>query len=634
MKSFSKTIGITIFASFLLVVSGCEETENTTLTQNIAATEKQKKSTVKTYTVEEKNTLGKITVHGNLYPQTEAIVAAEASGVVQYIPVEEGDEVGAGTLLLKISGNDNLAAVEINAAQAALRNAQKNLLYVQNQANETKKQLDIAISRAEIQLKNATETHVSVEKSTDAKVAAAQSMLSLAQLQYQNAQKRKEEIADSVESQKKTLEEQRENTIAAAMVTFRQSILFLDDLLGVSDEKKKLNDNFEGYLGFKDPQTKIDAVQNFRQTRVNFLDMETAYYKKTRELTEEDLKNLAEQIRESLLQTDIMLEKSVANGSFTESILAEKRNSAGTHRANIERAISSLTTSSRAWEDFLIQSPQTLRAATFAVEQAREQVVEAEKNLANAKSGGNVEVIGSSSASEDAQKALKIQKAQKRVAEQKLASAVQQAIAARDAAQAQVNAASVQYDKLNITAPFSGVITKKHVDSGSTISLGTPLFTIAQSNILILKTDVSLRELALLKKGMNAEVEIEGFGTKQGVLSKIYPEADSVTRRVNIEIRIENPERKIPSNIFATANIELPSEEKHIFLPVNALVSQENPTVFVAEKDEYGAYHATRKAVEIGEKNENQVEIISGLRTGEKVILENVQEGEIIKIEE
>jgi Multidrug resistance efflux pump len=215
------------------------------------------------------------------------------------------------------------------------------------------------------------------------------------------------------------------------------------------------------------------------------------------------------------------------------------------------------------------------------VEQARQQLVQSEKSLEQARSGGDVTLTGTGGQISSATSALATAETQLQITRRQNELSIQQAQAAVDSARNSVQRAQTQFGKLTVTAPVAGVVTEVMVEAGDTVSIGAPLVVIAQTDALVLRGDVRVEVLPALRPGMSVDVEIDGFGAREGSLSKIFPVADAATRRVTIEVAVGNPGRTISANIYATAELALPAETGIIMLPFKALASQQPASVFV-----------------------------------------------------
>ena len=131
--SFSlKQLKSIIALSFLLILTGCGE----------IVVEKTKEASLRTVpilTLEAESFAPTVKIFGTLEPKTETTVAAEVSGNVQEIFVEEGQNVEAGQILVKFSAGDNLLQLSYQNTIDAHSNAKRSLEITKKQQRRMKR---------------------------------------------------------------------------------------------------------------------------------------------------------------------------------------------------------------------------------------------------------------------------------------------------------------------------------------------------------------------------------------------------------------------------------------------------------------------------------------------------------------
>jgi RND family efflux transporter MFP subunit len=125
------------------------------------------------------------------------------------------------------------------------------------------------------------------------------------------------------------------------------------------------------------------------------------------------------------------------------------------------------------------------------------------------------------------------------------------------AIEAEVERLEIEQEKTVITAPFTGVVLKKHVARGEWLSPGKTVATIARDDKVDVVVEVPEDITTYLKPGMTTKVEVAGM-RKTGKIEAVIPKGDIATRTFPVKIRISNL-----SSIFEgmEARVQLPVGE-------------------------------------------------------------------------
>jgi RND family efflux transporter MFP subunit len=626
---FERIKFLLFLAAFLLLLSGCGKPE-----EEQDSPEQPPKS-VPVAVVKPSPFSETITVTGTLFPKTTSVIAAEASGVVREVSAQEGDSVFAGQQVALFFQNTNTAQVDLQSAQTSLQNTQRTLDLTRRQAEENLRSAQIQVDQARTNLENVKKTDTSTGASVEAQIASAQSSVDLARIALENAQKNQSDIEENLNKREKDLQENKSIAITNAFADFRSILTDVDEIMGVNVETRKNNDRFEVYLGFKEPQTKIDAENTFRTLFSNFVDLEEQYVATPGSVSLQQMVDFSGDLQDSLQLIDVMLKKSITGGTFSETELSSFRSVISRSRSSAGAIVANLTAIQQQIEDFGISRPQQTRSAEVALQQSQEQLVQAEKTLQQIMSSGDVSKVGTENQISIAENNLESALSQLEITKKQNELSIEQAIAARDNARNSVQRSSIQASKLSVNSSLAGVVTDVMVDPGETVSVGTPLVTVSQIDTLVFKGEVDARYIRFLQKGDSVQITGDAFDEKTGTVEKIYPAADVNTRRIPVEITLENSDQSIPANIFATATFFAPEEEV-LFIPQNALISQNPAEVFVIveqEKEGNTVLVTAARSVELGRDQDGKIEVLRGLESGEVIIPEpvlGVREGDIV----
>jgi RND family efflux transporter MFP subunit len=200
----------------------------------------------------------------------------------------------------------------------------------------------------------------------------------------------------------------------------------------------------------------------------------------------------------------------------------------------------------------------------------------------------------------------------------------QAALAQRDmarAGQAQAKAALAQaqtmLDYTRIRAPFDGVITEKRVDPGTLATPGAPLLTVETRGRY--RLEAALDEAAVVHARLRASVpvSVDALGTEmiEGKVVQVVPAADPASR--SFLVKIELPARPgLRSGLFGRVRFPRGQRES-LLVPRTAIVDRgQLQGVYVLDKDKV----ASLRYITLGKSAGPQVEVLSGLDSGEQIV--------------
>jgi HlyD family secretion protein len=239
------------------------------------------------------------------------------------------------------------------------------------------------------------------------------------------------------------------------------------------------------------------------------------------------------------------------------------------------------------------------------------------------------------SALDDAQSALDVAENKQRAAQSQLAVSQARVSEARaQVAQAQAASDRAAEDVANATirAPIHGTILTRDVEIGSPVSsilnLGanaTLVMTLGDIDQVFVRGKVDEADIGAVQLGQTARIRVETFKDKvfDGHVTKISPmgaEKDNVTS-FEVRVSIDNPGKALKANMTANAEIVL---EEH----ANALIVPEAAVSYDAQKNAFVDMLApgtktgrAKVAVKLGVGNGTKIQILEGVKQGDKVIL-------------
>lgn len=172
-----------------------------------------------------------------------------------------------------------------------------------------------------------------------------------------------------------------------------------------------------------------------------------------------------------------------------------------------------------------------------------------------------------------------------------------------------------------VRAPIDGVILARHIRRGEVLSINQPLFVVADTRALILELWVDEADIASVSQGgagraaSQVAFSLLAFPNQvfAGQVFEILPEADRTKKAFLTKVRMGSPPRGVRSGMTAEVNIIVQASEG--LLAPSA--SESNQTIWVAAEG-----RAVRRKVTIGIRDPLLIEVQSGLKAGELVVVE------------
>jgi membrane fusion protein (multidrug efflux system) len=207
-----------------------------------------------------------------------------------------------------------------------------------------------------------------------------------------------------------------------------------------------------------------------------------------------------------------------------------------------------------------------------------------------------------------------------------------------DTAKARFDVAKANLDRLEtligfarITAPFSGVITRRLVDPGAFIPAATSS-SAAQSAAMVTVTDLSrIRvqvavpepEVPFVKIGQPVQVTVEELRDRifPGSVTRYTHTLDEATKTMMTEIEIPNPKGELYPGMYASVRVELERKNDVLLLPAEALVLEKKQISVFALQDN----KARKVSIKPGFNDGISVEVVEGLKPEQTVVLAGKQ---------
>lgn len=189
----------------------------------------------------------------------------------------------------------------------------------------------------------------------------------------------------------------------------------------------------------------------------------------------------------------------------------------------------------------------------------------------------------------------------------------------KDVADQELAEARSRLSKTTIRAPFSGAITSRKVTLGQHVRPGEELFTVTDFDPLVSHIYLPEKDVMGLQTGRAVRIGLKAAQDVHfnGRIRYISPVVDASTGTVKLTIEAVNPPNFVRPGGFVTVDIVRETRDKALVIPREALIREmQSAHVFVVEGDT-----AKKRDVTLGLEESGKVEVNSGLKPGENVII-------------
>jgi multidrug efflux pump subunit AcrA (membrane-fusion protein) len=170
---------------------------------------------------------------------------------------------------------------------------------------------------------------------------------------------------------------------------------------------------------------------------------------------------------------------------------------------------------------------------------------------------------------------------------------------------------------LELKAPITGQVIERRGAVGEIIDRGTDVYTISDPSHVWVIASVSAADVAAVRVDQPATIRTAAYPdeTFAGRIVLVSPEVDEKTRTVEVRIETESP--KLKPGMFADVEIVTGTAEHVLMIPDDAIQRiDEQEIVFVATDP----HTFTKRIVKTGRRQSGKVEIVDGLKEGERVV--------------
>ena len=174
-----------------------------------------------------------------------------------------------------------------------------------------------------------------------------------------------------------------------------------------------------------------------------------------------------------------------------------------------------------------------------------------------------------------------------------------------------------------VESPIAGIVTERRIEAGDLANPGMLLLAVYDPLRMRLEAPVPVRLVDRLALGQEVEVALDRPARVfRGTVAEIVSEVDAATRTQLVKVHLDGVEGDVLPGTFGRLWVEAEPREA-IFVPAAAVVRIGQLAFVQVVRDG----RAFRRLVKTGPAQGDRIEILSGLRTGDVVLAQPIQEG-------
>ena len=224
---------------------------------------------------------------------------------------------------------------------------------------------------------------------------------------------------------------------------------------------------------------------------------------------------------------------------------------------------------------------------------------------------------------------IELERAQKLRATNSVAqSELDRAQANYDIALAQVKNTEAIIEQKTIRAPFKGRVGIRQINLGQYLSSGSPIVTIQSYDTVFVNFTLPQQTIGQVETGMQLTLESDAYPGRifTGQLTAISPQVDTVTRTIELQGTLDNPDGLLRSGLFVDVTLTLPEIDEVVVIPATAIMyAPYGNSIFKVYKETDEATGQTiakvkQSFIRIGRRKGDFVSVLEGMEAGDEVV--------------
>ena len=539
---------------------------------------------------------------------------------IREINVKVGDSVKKDEVLAKLDTAQLIS--QLNKAKAGFNAARANLSKLLEGATvEDIRVSETAVFNAQVSLDNAKQNLADTNESVIKDIASAEASVNSAQTSLNSAD---QSLVNTQITNENNLDQDYDvawNTINSSLLTASNSLDTNQTTLDNDDAQDTLSVLNIQYMN-NSSQSEAIANSSYNNAKDYINSINSDLSDENIDEAMAQLKSALENVRATLSDTSDVLGATITSSKLSQAELDALKSSISIVRTNTNTAISNLTTAKQNISTQKVTNQTSLDSAQAAVNSAESALNLSQQSLGAIKALSDTKINSSENAVRSAEGALK--QAQDQLA-LKTAKPSYSNISLYNAqvqeAQASVNLIESQISDSILVAPQNGIVTEINGEVGESITSAVNFISIIASENFEIKTNISEVDITKVKIDDKVEITFDALGPDKkfaGSIIEIDPaqtEISGVIYYKTTTIFTGNSEIIKPG---MTANLDIITAKKDnvVMIPFQALKEKNKQKYVQVSEDEI----LRDVFVEVGLRGDVNIEILNGLKGGEKVV--------------
>ncbi|AET69686.1 RND family efflux transporter, MFP subunit [Desulfosporosinus orientis DSM 765] len=189
-------------------------------------------------------------------------------------------------------------------------------------------------------------------------------------------------------------------------------------------------------------------------------------------------------------------------------------------------------------------------------------------------------------------------------------------------AEASLLSVQEQIGYTSIKAPVSGIIGRIDVSVGDYVNTSNTVAVISDPQELKAEIMVGESDIAIMKLNTKVNVYVRSVGQEpfSGTISSIASVLAADSNMYPVTITLDNAKGEVKSGMYAEVSIAASGVQNALCIPLSSIIPDNGVNVVYSVTEENGEMRAARVEVKTGINDGNYVQIVSGLKAGDKVV--------------
>jgi membrane fusion protein, multidrug efflux system len=175
-----------------------------------------------------------------------------------------------------------------------------------------------------------------------------------------------------------------------------------------------------------------------------------------------------------------------------------------------------------------------------------------------------------------------------------------------------------------VTSPISGTVTSVPVDPGATVTSSTAIAKVGVIDELKIVVNLPERDSAKVRAGMSASISLAALPavSLKAEVARVSPVLDPTSRTRELTLRFLSKDERLAAGMYASARIFIAPLPDRVVIPEESVIAQDGEAYVFIVVSADGATVAKKAPVKTGIAVDGELEVLSGLKAGDQVVVE------------